>query len=638
MGYSLPSGVVNTDSVYYYADNTLTLGPLVKQPTDQTLIVVDYSNVEPPISAISFQFNVDVTSNPKLVVSYPQINATAEVLTFLVSGGIVGQQYNISVLINTGTDTRTDVLTINIPSYADCDCATVQLVPTLYTSIPLGDPTQGYVNSAVRYFFGSAPPNNPTVMDQWYNVPARILYEYATDGTNYFWQTIWDSRVVLDAPQSGLIFGRGNNTWQVIPIQSDAPYNNSLYARQNGGWTVIPTPWTDAPAITRGYWRFNNGWVQDPIQTDVPANDGQSYVRSNQAWLQVPTPFPDAPSTSQLFARINTNWQAIPVQTDAYPDGQIYGRQNYQWVPVPLSPIPNDAPDTGVLYGRMNGQWVPAYPAGNPDGYLLSTDAANTYYPLSNPSNYITTAQVAGQYMPLLGGTFTGAVTFQIGGIFQSPANLYIGGGSAGQALVTNGTGQLTWAAPPGGVTDAPSDGTLYARESGAWQHITHTDITDWTAALAPYALISSIPTVPSASISLPLMDSVANAGSGTTWSRADHVHPTDTSRYSASNPSGYQTAAQVTAALGPYALTSALPVASNAIPAMNSVGASGSSVAYTRGDHVHPSDTTKLSLSGGTMTGALILNADPTAPLGAATMQYVTNSVSNANIDCGTF
>jgi hypothetical protein len=49
-------------------------------------------------------------------------------------------------------------------------------------------------------------------------------------------------------------------------------------------------------------------------------------------------------------------------------------------------------------------------------------------------------------------------------------------------------------------------------------------------------------------------MDGAADVGSLTTYARGDHVHPTDTSRYAASNPSGYQTAAQVTTALAPYA------------------------------------------------------------------------------------
>jgi hypothetical protein len=73
---------------------------------------------------------------------------------------------------------------------------------------------------------------------------------------------------------------------------------------------------------------------------------------------------------------------------------------------------------------------------------------------------------------------------------------------------------------------------------------LAHTDITDWAATLAPYALTGS---VPAASTTTPNMDGSAVVGTGTTWARADHVHPVDTSRYATTNPSGYQTAAQVT-------------------------------------------------------------------------------------------
>ena len=64
---------------------------------------------------------------------------------------------------------------------------------------------------------------------------------------------------------------------------------------------------------------------------------------------------------------------------------------------------------------------------------------------------------------------------------------------------------------------------------------------------------------VPAASSTTPAMDGTAAVGTGTTYARADHVHPTDTSRYAATNPSGYQTAAQVTTALGTH-----LPLASH--------------------------------------------------------------------------
>lgn len=66
---------------------------------------------------------------------------------------------------------------------------------------------------------------------------------------------------------------------------------------------------------------------------------------------------------------------------------------------------------------------------------------------------------------------------------------------------------------------------------------------------------------VPQPGTVTPGMDSVGAPGTSTLYARQDHIHPTDTSRYAASNPSGYQTAAQVTTALAPYA-----PLASPAL------------------------------------------------------------------------
>lgn len=104
-----------------------------------------------------------------------------------------------------------------------------------------------------------------------------------------------------------------------------------------------------------------------------------------------------------------------------------------------------------------------------------------------------------------------------------------------------------SWQVSPGGLTDAPVDGTLYARKSDAWMHVTHNDITDWAA------------NIPVASTNLPIGDGTATVGSSGAWADGLHIHPTDTSRYAASNPSGYQTAADVSTSLAPYATTAAL-------------------------------------------------------------------------------
>ena len=46
-----------------------------------------------------------------------------------------------------------------------------------------------------------------------------------------------------------------------------------------------------------------------------------------------------------------------------------------------------------------------------------------------------------------------------------------------------------------------------------------------------PYATTAQIPSVPSAYTSTPAMDGVGSAGSSTAWARGDHVHPSDTSK-----------------------------------------------------------------------------------------------------------
>lgn len=110
---------------------------------------------------------------------------------------------------------------------------------------------------------------------------------------------------------------------------------------------------------------------------------------------------------------------------------------------------------------------------------------------------------------------------------------------------------------------------------------LTHTDITDWTntitSALAPYALAAS---VPAGSNAPPLMDGVANAGVLPTWTRSDHIHPIDVSRYAASNPSGYQTAAQLSAAISAAAYV--LPTASTT--ALGGVKVDGTTVTIASG------------------------------------------------------
>src|SRR5436190_8674236 len=74
-----------------------------------------------------------------------------------------------------------------------------------------------------------------------------------------------------------------------------------------------------------------------------------------------------------------------------------------------------------------------------------------------------------------------------------------------------------------------------------------------------------------------PLMDGVPTAGVSQRFSRGDHTHPTDTTR----------------------APASAVPAASSTPPLMNGAAAPGAAASFARGDHVHPTDTSRAPIMG---------------------------------------
>lgn len=99
-----------------------------------------------------------------------------------------------------------------------------------------------------------------------------------------------------------------------------------------------------------------------------------------------------------------------------------------------------------------------------------------------------------------------------------------------------------------------------------------------------------------------PLMDGTATPGTSTSYARGDHRHPTDTSRASASDLAALQQ--QVNSISG------ATP--SNATPIMDSTGTPGTSALYARGDHVHPTDTSRASVTAlNTLSQAVALKSN---------------------------
>jgi Chaperone of endosialidase len=76
-----------------------------------------------------------------------------------------------------------------------------------------------------------------------------------------------------------------------------------------------------------------------------------------------------------------------------------------------------------------------------------------------------------------------------------------------------------------------------------------------------------------------------------------------------------------VAAAIAPLATTASVPVASAVTPKINGTAAIGTDTGWSKGDHVHPTDTTRaavtalagyLPITGGTLAGALTIQGNP--------------------------
>lgn len=114
-----------------------------------------------------------------------------------------------------------------------------------------------------------------------------------------------------------------------------------------------------------------------------------------------------------------------------------------------------------------------------------------------------------------------------------------------------------------------------------------------------------------------PAMDGTAAVGTGATSARADHVHPTDTSRAPLADP----TFTGVPEAPTPAVDTNTTQLATTAfvnaqlsgtLPVMNGTATVGSGTRSCRGNHVHPTDTSRAPLASPVLTGTPQVSGDP--------------------------
>lgn len=134
------------------------------------------------------------------------------------------------------------------------------------------------------------------------------------------------------------------------------------------------------------------------------------------------------------------------------------------------------------------------------------------------------------------------------------------------------------------------------------------------------YITISDVPEGAAGTTTTPLMDGAAAVGTETAFARGDHRHPSDTTKQdvisdlatirsgAAAGATAYQLPStgmpstdmsddvQASLAKAESAMQSSdLPKATTTTPKMNGTAAVGTETKWAKGDHVHPSDTSKL-------------------------------------------
>lgn len=171
-----------------------------------------------------------------------------------------------------------------------------------------------------------------------------------------------------------------------------------------------------------------------------------------------------------------------------------------------------------------------------------------------------------GSGLSLSGGTLTATTSYTLpaataatlGGVKQGPGVTIAADGT----ISTSGSvGVATFNTRSGAVTLSLADVTGVTGTGAAAK--TNLGLAS-VAASGSYADLSGTPGIPAAASTLPVMNGTATAGVSATFARADHVHPTDTSRLAAaSNLSDLPSASAARANLG---LGTAATLASTAI------------------------------------------------------------------------
>jgi hypothetical protein len=181
--YPIPGSQGNPNA--FVADNTGVLGD-VDQPLDgRTLVSVDYSQLTPGVTLTSYSFRITPGGEPQLWISGAILGNPATGLSFYISGGIGGQQYQVTIIVILGdTERRSDVLNVNLLGDG-CSCSLP--MPTAWPQDATSSDGSIIVNTAPRFFVSATAPVAPNVLDRWYDTTNGVVLDYISNGLFSSW-------------------------------------------------------------------------------------------------------------------------------------------------------------------------------------------------------------------------------------------------------------------------------------------------------------------------------------------------------------------------------------------------------------------------------------------------------------------
>lgn len=271
-------------------------------------------------------------------------------------------------------------------------------------------------------------------------------------------------------------------------------------------------------------------------------------------------------------------------------------------------------------------------------GYLTTSSAASTYQTISGMSSYLTTATASSTYAPLASPTFTGTVTIPAGASISGYLTTSTASSTYAPIASPTFTGTVTIPAGASISGFAPLASPTFTGTPAAPTASANTNTTQ----VATTAFVLGQGNSTAATIA---MNGTQAAGTSNLYARADHIHPSDTSKANLASPTFTGTPAAPTAAVD----TNTTQVATTAFVIgqgyLKSATASSTYLTQSSAASTYQTQsgmssylttstasTTYAPLASPTLTGTPLA---PTAVAGTNTTQiattaYVTTAVSN--------